>query len=116
MPEVFIAGSIESLARQRMIKMYSLEQETYGKHVLFTMAQRAVFDFDEGLITVEWKLPGSIINISYAGTSVCLTNGLLLSADNKNNLCLIAHKNVPVHKLLDSFLRCASRMIRLDIP
>ena len=109
------ASPVEGQEQQGLIKMWSAAAGQQGKHVLHTLAQRALVGFEEEELEVDWQASDAAISVVYNGLTVSFSKGLVLAMDRGNRVALIAQESVDVMLMLRAFHRYATRMIRLDV-
>jgi hypothetical protein len=111
---LFVAP-VEAKEQQGLIQMWSVAKGQQGKHILHTLAQRAMFDFEERALITEWQAEGAKLTSVDAKMEVSIIKGLVLMVDTENHIKLFAHKEVDIMPMLRAIQRYATRMIRLDV-
>jgi hypothetical protein len=101
--------------QQGLIQMWSVAKGHQGKHILHTLAQRALFEFEEMTLIPNWQPVDTIMTFTYGKMETSLVNGLALMMDKENLIKLFVHKGVEIIPMLRIIYRHATRMIRLDV-
>jgi hypothetical protein len=109
------AAPVEAMKQQGLIKMWCVAAGQQGKHILHMLAQRALLEYEEEEIEIEWLPPGKTLTAAYGELTVSLEEGVVLVMDRENQITLIAQNGVNILMMLREFHRYATRMIRLDI-
>lgn len=113
--DALFAAPEEAEQQQDLMRMWSASESSQGKFTLHTMAQRALFDFEDNELSVQRLEPEKSITASFGGETVVVTSGVVLAMDNENRLSLYAHEGVDALNILRAIHRYATRMIRLDV-
>ena len=111
---VFVAPA-EAREQQGLMQMWSVAKGQQGKHILHTLAQRAMFDFEEKDLIADWQPVGANLTSVYGEMGVSVVKGLVLIMDIDNRIKLFAHKEIDIMPILRAIQRYATRMIRLDV-
>ena len=111
---LFVAPA-EAKEQQGLIQMWSVAKGYQGKHILHTLAQRALFDFEEKALITDWQPKGAKLISVYGKMEISIVKGLVLMMDTENRIKLFVHKEVDIMPMLRVIQRHATRMIRLDV-
>ena len=111
---VFVAPE-DARVQQGLMQMWSVAKGQQGKHILHTLAQRAMFDFEEKDLIADWQPVGANLTSVYGEMGVSVVKGLVLIMDIDNRIKLFAHKEIDIMPILRAIQRYATRMIRLDV-
>ena len=111
----FLAAPGESSQKQDLIRMGSLDEGPQGKFTLHTLAQQALFDFEDHELSVQWLPAGAIMRTVFGGQEISITQGVIVALEENNHITLLAHQGINVAMLLRAIHRCATHMIRLDV-
>lgn len=110
-----LATPEEGLQRQGLMRTLGGGGQQ-GKHVIYMMAQRALLDFEESELDVQWVKSSAKIEIPLEPKALSLVRGAVLVMDRKNSIRLFLHEGLEIRPVLVAFHRAATRMIRLDVP
>ena len=109
------AAPAEAKEQQGLIHMWSVAKGQQRKHILHTLAQRAMLDFEEKELIVGRQPVGTKLTSIYGKMEVSVVKGLVLMMDTENRIKLFVHKEVDILPMLRAIQRYATRMIRLDV-
>jgi hypothetical protein len=109
------AAPAEAGEQQGLMQMWSVDKGQQGKHTLYTLAQRAIFDFEEQALITDRQEKGATLTSVYGKMEVSVVKGLVLMMDAENHIKLFVHKEVDIMPMLRAIQRYATRMIRLDV-
>jgi len=87
-----------------------------AKHVVYMMAQRALLDFEESALEIQWLKPSSVMVIPLEPAPLSLTRGAVLAMNEGNEIRFFIHEGLEIRPFLVALHRLATRMIRLDVP
>ena len=112
----YFASPVEGVKQQGQIRMISNAEGQQGKHVLYMLAQRALIDFEEKVLSIVPLPSGVSLEVPFEGKSISIVQGAALAMDSQNQIKLFIHEGVEARPMLVAFHRMATRMIRLDVP
>jgi len=110
-----LAAPEEAIEKQDLIRMVSIDKGSQGKFTLHTMAQRALFEFEDGELPIQWMPAGARLRARFSDQDLEVLCGVIVALSETNHVQVYAHNGVAVKQLLRAIHRYATRMIRLDV-
>lgn len=95
--------------------MWSNAGGQQDKHVLYTLAQRALIELEDCELSVIRHPPGKIMTVDHGDLEISFPEGAVLFMTKRNQIGVHVHEGINVFAMLRAFHRYATRMIRLDV-
>ena len=111
----FMAGPAKATSQQGLIRMGTDTGGQQGKHVLYTLSQRALVEYeDQELEMARLPVCRSLV-VRHDDLAYAFPQGAALFMDIDSRIGFLYHTGINAHGMLKAFHRYAMRMIRLDV-